>query len=698
MSFLKNFQYNSIVLDLLPKGRNASYWRKDIDGLRGIAVLAVVLYHIFPRVLPGGFVGVDIFFVLSGYLVTEQLLEHGYLGWQGLVDFYSRRIVRLTPALVCTLISVLCLGWVTLLPSEFSALGKSIAASAFSLGNILSWFEFGYFDRPSMLKPLLHLWSLGVEEQFYLFWPLCLLLARGCKARIKMIITCLGLVSFALDSYHTFIVALAGFYMPFDRCWEFMPGAILVFSSSCEKAQSLTRQQRNVIGCIGGAGIFLSFLLIRSGSYFPAPTALFPTFATAALLLVGQSAWFNRVVLSMSLLRWLGLISYPLYLWHWPLVAWYHIMYGPTTVHNSSGLMILTISILLAWGTVLFIEKPIRSYANKLIVSTEESFVQKGFQTHSLMQTQKSLHKHLNRKRVTQFLLLSIVLVGGSGWGIREMKGVPGRSFPTGAGEEKGDMHKIILAAGEGIWSITPHMHVIRKDNLTLATLGNAGDPIVLTGDSLLFQWGPRVENLLEQGRLKHTVIFVVGPSCAPLEGSKNDPHFSFCNRLPAWRNRIIQKYHVHKVVIGAFWGNIISRYHGSAESIIKKYTHAIIHLKKMGVTSIWIILPTPVDKRFNPHRLLKRSLFHVDVAKQSLQQGVSVIELKKASQKAQQILRVVANKTGAILLDPFPDICGTGLFCPVMFADEPKYADDEHLRPIFVKENIHFLDTLLTH
>ncbi|MBQ5497716.1 MAG: acyltransferase, partial [Acetobacter sp.] len=329
-------------------------------------------------------------------------------------------------------------GWVTLLPSEFSALGKSIAASAFSLGNILSWFEFGYFDRPSMLKPLLHLWSLGVEEQFYLFWPLCLLLARGCKARIKMIITCLALVSFALDSYHTFIVALAGFYMPFDRCWEFMPGAILVFSSSCEKAQSLTRQQRNVIGCIGGAGIFLSFLLIRSGSYFPAPTALFPTFATAALLLVGQSAWFNRVVLSMSLLRWLGLISYPLYLWHWPLVAWYHIMYGPTTVHNSSGLMILSISILLAWGTVLFIENPIRSYANKLIVSTEKSFVQKGFQTHSLMQTQKSLHKHLNRKRVTQFLLLSIVLVGGSGWGIWEMKGVPGRSLPPGGGVRKG--------------------------------------------------------------------------------------------------------------------------------------------------------------------------------------------------------------------------------------------------------------------
>src|SRR5580698_1011099 len=158
-------------------------YRRDIDGLRAIAVILVLFFHAYPSLVPGGFIGVDVFFVISGFLITGLIRADLHAGSFSLIAFYGRRIRRIFPALVVVLAAVALGGWFVLLPAEYLALGKAIAASATFTPNLLFWSEAGYFDAEALRKPLLHLWSLGVEEQFYLFWPLLLLGLRPLPDR-----------------------------------------------------------------------------------------------------------------------------------------------------------------------------------------------------------------------------------------------------------------------------------------------------------------------------------------------------------------------------------------------------------------------------------------------------------------------------------------------------------------------------------
>lgn len=631
-----------------------------MDGLRGVAVLAVVLYHIFPAVMPGGFAGVDVFFVLSGYLVTAQCLARRGAGWSWLAEFYGRRIRRLTPALLCVLACTLLAGWLTLLPGELAAVGRDVAASALSAGNLLAWHEQGYFDRAAMLKPLLHLWSLGVEEQFYALWPVCLLVMGRVGGRLSWGIGGLAGLSLGLDCYHTAIGSAAGFYSPLDRMWEFMPGALL----AALPAWNMTERQKTLWSGVGVVGVVLALACLRPGWHFPAPAAVLPVLGTVLVLQAGLLAWPNRVLLSARPLRWLGLVSYPLYLWHWPLVAWYHIVHGAGSVRNSAGFAILAGSVLLAWLTVLVVEKPVRAVGGQ--------------------------------RRWTGWLLLALGVLVVVGLGTWRARGWPGRPLPWGGGTV--DAARITLAAGDGIFPITAHMHAVRSHGLTVATLGDTGSPIMLTGDSLLAQWGPRVEELFQQGRLRHQVVLVAGPSCAPFEGGHDAPGFTFCQRMAGVRDGLIQARHIHTVVMGAFWPGALARYDGGQGAIVAEYSRQISQLRQLGVSALWLVLPSPFDDRFNPRALLRRSLWHVAVDRAALEAGIPMAQLHAATDQARQTLLAVAAQSGAMTLDPYPDVCGSGAFCSVINAQgEPKYADEKHLRPVFVKDNIHFLDALLT-
>src|SRR5580692_8012033 len=257
-------------------GKNSAHpaYRRDIDGLRAVAVIAVVVFHAFPKLLAGGFIGVDVFFVISGFLISGIILNGLEQGNFRFADFYQRRIRRIFPALTIVLITFLVLGWIVLLPDEYRQLGKHTAAGAGFVSNIALWKEAGYFDTAGARKPLLHLWSLGIEEQFYLAWPLCIfLLWKLTTKRLLLFVVILAAVSFTLN------VGLMGhpsasFYLPYTRFWELLLGCILALTSRAEgRFSRILLGRRSVDGnpalrnayAAGGALLILAALLLVNG-------------------------------------------------------------------------------------------------------------------------------------------------------------------------------------------------------------------------------------------------------------------------------------------------------------------------------------------------------------------------------------------------------------------------------------------------
>ena len=334
-------------------------YRKDIDGLRAIAVLLVIIFHAFPKSLPGGFIGVDVFFVISGYLISTIILTDLKQGVFSFKHFYARRIKRILPSLLTVLSACLIFGWFALLPDEYQLLGKHTAGGALFISNILLWGESGYFDNAAELKPLLHLWSLGIEEQFYLFWPLILWAASKFKFNLLATILVLLACSFSLNLFEVSANPVAVFYSPLTRFWELLIGAILAGWSLLDKKPSLQPAYSQWICLLGTLFIFVGCIVIDKNSAFPGWVALLPALGAACLIAAGENAWINRYLLSNRIMVWIGLISFPLYLWHWPLLAFAKLIEGDDVrSHIRFWLMILAIA--LSWLTYLFIEKPIR--------------------------------------------------------------------------------------------------------------------------------------------------------------------------------------------------------------------------------------------------------------------------------------------------------------------------------------------------
>ena len=317
--------------------------------------MLVLNYHAFPEVLPGGFIGVDVFFVISGFLITGIIARELELGRFSLLGFYNRRIRRIFPALIVVLAATLVLGWLWMLPGPFAQLGSDTFASAAFLANIALLLQSGYFDVESAKKPLLHLWSLGIEEQFYLAWPLPLMLAVRLRLSLLVAAFVLGIGSFLLNVALIGSDPVATFYLPFTRAFELLTGAVLACGLSRINQAVGASNWRAAIGVLL---IVVAAGLLDSVSAFPGWWALLPVVGTA-LLLSAPAAWVNRIVLASPPLVWIGLISYPLYLWHWPLLVFMGaIKFGPLSLPERE--LILLASALLAWLTYRFVETPFR--------------------------------------------------------------------------------------------------------------------------------------------------------------------------------------------------------------------------------------------------------------------------------------------------------------------------------------------------
>ncbi len=334
-------------------------YRPDIDGLRAIAVLAVLGYHAFPGAVGGGFIGVDVFFVISGFLISSILFANFEQQSFTYAGFYSRRIRRIFPALVVVLAACFVAGWFLLLPNEYAQLGRYMAAGSGFVSNLLSWHEAGYFDNASNTKPLLHLWSLGVEEQFYILWPLLIGICWRYRFNFLAVTLLVAAASFGINIYTAAHYPDADFYSPLSRFWELMLGGVLAYMALHKPRYMPGHKQGNWLSLLGLMGIAVGLRLIRSDATFPGWWALLPAVGTLLLMAAPPTAWINRYLLSNRLMVGIGLISYPLYLWHLPLLAMARIMSLQTPPIWVRAALLLA-SFALATATYFWVEKPLR--------------------------------------------------------------------------------------------------------------------------------------------------------------------------------------------------------------------------------------------------------------------------------------------------------------------------------------------------
>ncbi len=343
-----------------------------------MAVLSVVTYHAFPNQVRGGFVGVDIFFVISGYLISSIILGSLAERRFSFREFYSRRVRRIFPALLLVLAACYLAGWFILLPDEYKQLGKHVAGGAGFISNFLLWDEAGYFDTAANLKPLLHLWSLGIEEQFYIAWPLLVYLAWKRRTKLAWLMPALVAASFLFNLQKTHTDVVAAFYSPISRFWELSLGSALAYFTLFH-AGSLKRASLRIGSRLGrraglaeyaaAAGLLaigVAIALLTTHSTFPGWWALLPTAGAVLLISAGSETWISRNVLSNPIMVFTGLISFPLYLWHWPLLAFERIL-GSGSPRVGMRLAAVALSFVLAALTYFFVEKPIRTGAPTLI-------------------------------------------------------------------------------------------------------------------------------------------------------------------------------------------------------------------------------------------------------------------------------------------------------------------------------------------
>jgi len=329
--------------------------RNDIDGLRAVAILPILLFHAGLTQMSGGFIGVDIFFVISGFLITSIIVREAKTGAFSLATFYKRRVVRIFPALFVTLALVLLAGCLLMLPSEVAPLGESAAAAGGFVSNIYFWKTADYFAGSADLKPLLHTWSLGVEEQFYIFYPLMIMFVlRFLKRWLALAIGLVTLGSFAVSLVLVVIGPNAAFYLLPSRAWELGIGGLVAVGAFPVLRGAWLRALAPLLGAVL---IAAGLAFIRADSPFPAPWALLPCLGAALIIAYGEGSFVGRA-LSIQPLRWIGAISYSLYLLHWPIIAFYRLQTGISLTPVESSCLVAA-SIAAAALSYYLVEQPV---------------------------------------------------------------------------------------------------------------------------------------------------------------------------------------------------------------------------------------------------------------------------------------------------------------------------------------------------
>ena len=352
---------------------NAINYRPDIEGLRALSVLPVIVFHIAPTSLPGGFLGVDIFFVISGYLISLILFRQHVDGSFSFIDFYGRRIRRLFPALILILIAALGFGFFALLATEYKRLSHHTASAIVFLLNFRLMNEAGYFDVSSNGKPLLHLWSLSVEEQFYISWPVFLMLFRRLRSKLAWVIPLCLISSFAFAIWVGSTNHDALYYHPLCRFWELLVGALIAHMHHQNGANWLQREiglplMQDALSVTGLLLLVSSFFAFSKSFEHPGFATLWPIGGAVLVIASGTNALANRL-LAWQPFVFVGLISYPLYLWHW-LILSYILVTESSGATQRLAWCGAAFAVVLAWLTYRFVERPMKLIDSKSKLTT----------------------------------------------------------------------------------------------------------------------------------------------------------------------------------------------------------------------------------------------------------------------------------------------------------------------------------------
>jgi peptidoglycan/LPS O-acetylase OafA/YrhL len=662
--------------------------RNDIDGLRAIAVTSVLFYHADSAWLPGGFVGVDVFFVISGYLISGIIFGGIARGTFSFADFYARRVKRIFPALWLVLLCVIAFGWVALFTDEYQRLGKHVAAGAVFLSNIVLWREAGYFDPAADLKPLLQLWSLGVEEQFYLIWPLIFVLLAKARRSPLAAIGVITLGSFALNVYWVRDHEVRSFYLPITRFWELSIGSLLAYGQvfgiqrtgtaigrlSVFLSGGASSAMRNSLAVAGLGLLGAALILLSKDDVFPGWLAALPTIGTFLLIAAGNRSWVNSRLLGNPMMVWVGLISYPLYLWHWPLLSFLRIL-SPSRPSGGLTLLALAVAVGLAWLTYRFVEQPIRT--NRL------------------------------RLRPSLALVAGVACVGAMG-----LSAFLGQFAPRSAsfGLEK------IIAATDAVAFPGPNLLQLSDGQTTVWGQGQGNSTVLLLGDSEMEQYYPRIDHLLTRHAPEtRRIIYSTHGGCAPIPFVREN-HLPWCNGLVDLDLKLAADPAIDTIVIAADWtgyfiggpppnpwtyyyehdgtrGNLTGHMGSKAtDEALAGFERMVARFRAMHKT-VFIVLPSPTGHPFSPRRMIERSLS--DLSFRIQPPFISAPELISRISPIVDRLREIGARTGAHLIDPIATLCGPAQ-CPLTTEDGlPIYKDDAHLNPLFVRDDVHYLDDI---
>jgi peptidoglycan/LPS O-acetylase OafA/YrhL len=500
--------------------------------------------------------------VISGFLISTIIFENLQNNNFRFHEFYSRRIKRIFPALIFVLLASFIVGWFTLLADDYSSLGKHIAAGSIFISNFILWNESGYFDAASNTKPLLHLWSLGIEEQFYILWPLLLWASWKKKVNWLIVIAAIIVVSFTLNIRSTHSNIVKAFYSPGTRFWELLIGSLSAYIllhkdkivhviKKWKYCSDLLESERNVgilrngLSVIGFAFIITSLFFISNSKNFPGAWALLPTLGAAFIILAGSQAWLNRSVLSNNIFIWFGLISFPLYLWHWPLLSFTQIMESHTP-SRIIRVMLVIMSIGLAWLTYRYIEKPIR---------------------------------HGKFHHIYSIILIILMAIVGSIGYYSFIKGGFKLRFPIMIRELTQFSYDIKESYKQTTCFLDPD-----QDYKQFQDCGVTRDKTKKT----MFIWGDsHAAHLFEGYKVffenKFNLIHRAASACPPILG-EYFPDRKYCKEINDKTFELLKRVKPDKVVLSAIWWVYDW----------KKISRTIAELKKIGVSDITIVGPVP--------------------------------------------------------------------------------------------------------